>query len=231
MAPGSNGEMRETESGQLLLPFLADVAAEAPDVHEVARGYAEESGEGQVCENTLPKPVIVQVPAEQLTQQCQDWLEALGLPGAAKLVQVQWNQRLRSTAGYAAYPAWRIELNPKLCEFEGQVERTLKHELAHLIAYHRAGRKRIEPHGQEWREACAALGIAGERVCHQLPLPRHRVQRKLAYQCPACEFILYRVRRFRRATACLNCCNKHSRGAFDERFKFVLMKNLPPLES
>jgi SprT protein len=218
---GAEGDLE----GQLLLPFLAEEANDGPEVCEVARGFAEERGEGRVQETTLVQPARVLVSAEVLTRHCQEWLETLGLPGAAKLVKVQWNHRLRSTAGYAAFPAWRIELNPRLAEFDGQVERTLKHELAHLIAYHRAGRRRIEPHGQEWREACVALGIAGERACHQLPLPRRRVERKLAYQCPACQFILYRVRRFRRATACLNCCNQHNRGVFDERFKFVLVRN------
>lgn len=158
-----------------------------------------------------------------LESQCRQWLCELELPGAAKLVRVQWNVRLRSTAGYASYPDWRIELNPKLKEFEGQVERTLKHELAHLIAYHRAGRRRIEPHGTEWRIACAHLGIPDEKVCHQLPLPRAQQKRTLAYQCPACGFVLHRVRRFRRATACKSCCARHSQGKFDNRFQFKLM--------
>lgn len=220
----------EHESGQLLLPFDADHSEMSASVHEVARGFADDSTAGRVLENTLAQPAVALPSAEELTRRCQDWLENLALPGAAKLVKVLWNHRLRSTAGYAAFPAWRIELNPRLGEFEGQVERTLKHELAHLIAYHRAGRRRIEPHGKEWREACAALGIGGEKACHQLPLPRHRVERKLAYQCPVCDFIIYRVRKFRRATACLNCCNQHNRGVFDERFKFALLKNPPPLK-
>lgn len=218
------------EEGQLLLPFGLEGSDDFPVVHEVARGFAADPGAGRVLENTLAQSAKSLPTAEELTRRCQEWLETLALPGAAKLVKVHWNHRLRSTAGYAAYPAWRIELNPRLGEFEGQIERTLKHELAHLIAYHRAGRRRIEPHGSEWRESCVALGIGGEKACHQLPLPRHRVERKLAYQCPVCESIIYRVRKFRRATACLNCCNTHNRGVFDERFKFALLKH-PPLSN
>jgi SprT protein len=159
----------------------------------------------------------------ELEEQTRAMLLALDLPGGAKLVTVTWNARLRSTAGYARYPGWAIELNPKLREFEGQVERTLKHELAHLIAYHRSGRKRIEPHGREWRQACADLGIAGEKAQHRLPLPRNEVERKLTYACPACQTTVQRVRKFRRPTACLHCCRKHAGGQYDGRFRLTLV--------
>jgi SprT protein len=177
-------------------------------------------------EGTITEPDVNILPsASQLIHQCQQWLTDLGLNGAAKLVNVKWNARLRSTAGYAHYPSWVIELNPRLSDFEGQVERTLKHELAHLIAYHRAGRRRIEPHGDEWRMACAQLGIPGESARHQLPLPRSQMTRKLTYQCPNCGFLLHRVRPMRRATACLHCCNQFSGGRYDARFKFSLISS------
>lgn len=160
---------------------------------------------------------------ETLEAQAREWLHALELPGGAKLLTVSWNARLRSTAGYARYPKWAVELNPLLRDFEGQVERTLKHELAHLIAYHRSGRRRIEPHGREWRQACADLGIAGEKAHHRLPLPRNEVVRKLVYACPACQTTVQRVRKFRRPTACLQCCNKHAGGQYDGRFKLALL--------
>ena len=158
-----------------------------------------------------------------LEAQAQALLHALGLPGCARLVTVTWNRRLRSTAGYARYPKWEIELNPLLHDFEGQVERTMKHELAHLIAYHRSGRQRIAAHGREWRQACADLGIPGEKAQHRLPLPRQEVERKLTYACPACQTRVLRVRKFRRPTACLRCCNAHAGGRYDKRFRLVLV--------
>lgn len=160
-----------------------------------------------------------------LEDQAREMLLGLDLPGGARLITVTWNARLRSTAGYARYPSWAIELNPRLREFEGQVERTLKHELAHLIAYHRSGRRRIEPHGREWRAACADLGIADETAHHRLPLPRKEVARKLTYACPVCQSQVPRVRKFRRPTACLPCCNKHAGGKYDGRFRLVLVKD------
>ena len=161
---------------------------------------------------------------EALEELARALLHALELPGGAKLVTVTWNARLRSTAGYARYPSWEIELNPRLREFEGQVDRTLKHELAHLIAYHRSGRRRIEPHGGEWRRACADLGIPDEKAQHRLPLPRNEIERKLVYACPACQTPVHRVRRFRRPTACLQCCNRHAGGRYDGRFRTVLKR-------
>lgn len=160
----------------------------------------------------------------ELTEQCRALLVGLGLDGAAKLVQVVWNPRLRTTAGYAKFPAWRIELNPKLRDFEGQVDRTMKHELAHLVAYLRAGRRRIEPHGGEWERACADLGIPNESARHTLPLPRREVRRNYAYSCPSCSLVVRRVRKFRRFTACSACCKKHSGGQYDNRFRFVLVE-------
>ncbi len=162
---------------------------------------------------------------EALTELCRQLLDQLDLRGAAGLVKVLWNSRLRSTAGYACYPSWRIELNPRLSEFEGQVDRTMRHELAHLVAYHRAGRKRIEPHGAEWHRACADLGIPDETARHRLPLPRRVVARNYTYACPNCGAIARRVKKFRRFTACRECCSKYSGGAYDGRFRFALVED------
>lgn len=157
-----------------------------------------------------------------LEHQGREWLDRLGQHEGAMKLRVEWNRKLRSTAGYARWPMWRVELNPRLVDFEGQVERTFKHELAHLIAYSRAGRKRIEPHGPEWHRACADLGIPDETARHTLPLPRSRQTRHLVYQCPACGVKVERVKRFQRYTACLACCRKHNGGRYDARFQFVL---------
>ena len=106
-----------------------------------------------------------------------------------------------------------IELNPRLHEFEGQIERTLRHELAHLVAYHRAGRRRIEPHGGEWKTACADLGIPGESARHTLPLPRSTVKRNYSYACAHCGFITHRVRKFRHVHVNWPCSSRALRGA------------------
>jgi predicted SprT family Zn-dependent metalloprotease len=108
-----------------------------------------------------------------------------------------------------------------------EIERTLRHELAHLLAQFREKRgRRIAPHGQEWRQACCDLGIADETRCHNLPFATKSFPRRCVYRCPNCEQEFTRVRRIRRVIACLACCRKHNRGNFDPRFRLKLTTNL-----
>jgi len=160
-----------------------------------------------------------------LTAWCQETSQSLGLPELARRVRVSWNARMQTTAGRAWWPDRWIELNPKLKEFEPEeLWRTLKHELAHLVAYERAGRRRIDAHGPEWRAACAELGIPHEQPYHSLPLKRRRMKRNYAYTCPWCLETIRRVKKIRRPVACYPCCVKHSGGAFDSRFTLVEQK-------
>lgn len=211
---------------QLFLDFQTGIRGSLAELALQRPLYAESSTE---TPTTIKRKEAENEPTirdEELTQLCQELLRQIDLDGASKLVTVQWNQRLRSTAGYASFPSWKIELNPKLKEFEGQVERTMRHELAHLVAYHRAGRRRIEPHGPEWQQACADLGIPGENARHRLPLPRREVKRNYSYACAHCGFTVQRVRKFRRYTACRECCSKYNGGLYDVRFRFVLTQDL-----
>lgn len=161
-----------------------------------------------------------------LTAQARTLLCELGYAEFGAAVQVRWNPRMRSTAG-TAYPARSlITLNPRLQEFGAEeVDRTMRHELAHLLAHHRAGRRRIAAHGKEWRKACIDLGLAGEKRCHTLPLPQRRLTRRHRYRCPGCAVEMQRVRPIRRKTACLACCREHSGGKYDERFRFVKIRS------
>ena len=146
----------------------------------------------------------------------------LSLPGLAEKVVVKWNGRMRSTAGRATWPDAVVELNPALLEIStSETERTFLHELAHLVAYERAGNRRIKPHGPEWRRACCHLGIPGERAGHNLPLPSRTMRRRWRYFCPECWAVIERVRRMENCSACYACCLKYNRGEYDERFRFV----------
>jgi SprT protein len=100
-----------------------------------------------------------------------------------------------------------------------EIDRTLRHELAHLLAQFRVGRRRIAPHGKEWRQACRDLGIADEARCHNLPFAPKSFPPRFVYRCPNCKEEFPRVRRIRRAIACLACCQKHNGGDFDARFR------------
>ena len=139
-------------------------------------------------------------------------------------VRVFWNPGLLTTAGLAVWRDRMVVLNPKLLEVSSaEVQRTLRHELAHLLAKHRAGRSRIDAHGEEWHQACADLGIPNEARCHELPFKRRRITRKFFYACPHCSTIMSRVRALRRKAACIKCCRKHNGGAYAERFRFRLV--------
>jgi len=161
-----------------------------------------------------------------LTLVAADLAREKGLDALADTVVVSWNPRMRTAAGRAFAKDFRIELNPRLQDLpEGQREAELRntflHELAHLIAFARVGRRRIQPHGIEWRQACHDLGIPGEDRCHALDFkPRHLV-RKYAYTCPHCRAVIDRVRRLSRRVACYKCCRAHARGQFDQRFQLV----------
>lgn len=161
----------------------------------------------------------------ELLAQSRELLIAAGAPTLAACVRVRWNARMRSTAGMAYWTKCLVTLNPRLALFgAAEIDRTLRHELAHLLAHDRAGKRRIQPHGPEWQKACRDLGLTDEKRTHDLPLPRRTAVRRYLYKCPACGSELARVKPLRKAAACIKCCRAHAGGRYDERFKFVAVK-------
>ena len=155
-----------------------------------------------------------------LTAQARGWSTAIMQRDLAAEVRVVWNSRLRTTAGLANPRSLEIELNSRLETFgDAVVERILKHELAHLVAHIRAKGRRIAAHGSEWRQACADLGIPGEKSCHTLPLETRTQKRKHGYLCPNCRTVVLRVRTLARHSACWSCCKQHNRGRYSSRFQ------------
>ena len=145
-------------------------------------------------------------------------------PELAARVVVGWNPRFRTTAGIAIYQHCEVWLNPALQKISNEeVDRTLRHELAHLLAHARHGRRRIAPHGIQWQAACNDLGIPNESRTHQLPFLRSKLTPRFFYRCPSCLETLSRVRKPRRKIACSRCCKKHARGRYDERFRYELL--------
>ena len=151
-------------------------------------------------------------------------LRSLGATKLASELRVEWNARLKTCAGRADYRSRLISLNPQLVHHPGEIDRTLLHELAHILAQFRAGRRRILPHGTEWRQACCDLGIADEKCCHNLPFRVSERARRYLYKCPHCQRDFPRVRRIKRAVACLTCCCVHNGGEFDARFRLQLVR-------
>ncbi len=158
-----------------------------------------------------------------LLQTARELLRSLGAKRIATELRVEWNCRLKTAAGRADHRQKLISLNPRLVEHPAEIDRTLRHELAHILAQFRAGRRRISPHGPEWQQACRDLGIADEKRCHTLPFPTKSYAPRFIYRCPNCRRDFPRVRKIKRTVACLACCRAHNGGEFDVRFRLKLL--------
>jgi SprT protein len=159
-----------------------------------------------------------------LELQARKLLRSVGAKRIATELRIEWNSRLKTTAGRADYRQKVISLNPRLIEHPREIDRTLRHELAHIVAQFREkSRRPISPHGPEWKEACRDLGIADEKRCHTLPFPAQRYAPRFIYRCPKCRHDFARVRKVKRTVACLACCRAHNRGEFDVRFRLKLV--------
>ena len=158
-----------------------------------------------------------------LLKTARELLCSLGAKRIATELRVEWNSRLKTAAGRADHRQKLISLNPRLVEHPAEIDRTLRHELAHILAQFRAGRRRISPHGPEWQQACRDLGIADEKRCHTLPFPAKRYAPRFIYRCPNCRRDFTRVRKIKRTVACLACCRAHNGGEFDVRFRLKLL--------
>src|SRR5262249_3154412 len=115
---------------------------------------------GERCAIASSRDVDLETEARQL-------LRSLGARRIATELRVEWNSRLKTAAGRADYREKLISLNPSLVEHPVEIDRTLRHELAHILAqFRKKGRRRISPHGPQWQQACRDLGIADEKRCH-----------------------------------------------------------------
>lgn len=163
---------------------------------------------------------MIHAALRDILEQALKRLRVVGGNELASKVTVVWNSRMRSTAGRAHWPEAKVELNPKLISISlAEVRRTLLHELAHLLAYHRNRRRSIQPHGREWQQACADLGIPGESATHSLELPSVRQQKKWRYICPNCLEQIERVRKMTSFVACYQCCKTYNGGRYHARYR------------
>jgi predicted SprT family Zn-dependent metalloprotease len=172
------------------------------------------------------KPTLVVLGRDSaLEAQAREILTALDAGELARAVHVEWNARLFSAAGRADSRRNLVSLNPRLRDHDAaEIDRTLRHELAHLLAQFRSGRRRVPPHGAEWRRACSDLGIADEARCHTLPFPVKPRPRPFLYRCSRCGKEFPRARRLKRKVACLDCCRKFNGGKFDPKARLRLVE-------
>jgi SprT protein len=190
---------------------------------------AKEQANGDQLDFVFPSAPIFLVLGRDavLEKQARDLLALLAVDELAREIRVEWNARLFSAAGRADSRRNLISLNPRLRDHDAaEVDRTLRHELAHLLAQFRSRTRRVAPHGREWRKACRDLGIADEARCHTLPFPVKQQTRRFLYRCERCGKEFPRVRRIKRTVACLECCRKFNKGQFDPKSRLRLVKEL-----
>jgi len=194
---------------------FATRAVESPDtvVGQALRLPARETATEAVALQLRERDAGLETEAREL-------LRSLGAKHIATEIRVEWNPRLKTAAGRADYRQKLISLNPKLVEHPAEIDRTLRHEIAHILAQFREkSRRRISPHGPEWQHACRDLGIGDEKRCHTLPFPARRYAPRFIYRCLNCQRDFPRLRKIKRTVACLACCRAHNGGEFDVRFR------------
>jgi SprT protein len=205
------------------MPLLRQLEFELRSTNFFFRGPPGVSPGELINESAGKMPAGHTAETAMLLQTARELLRSLGAKRIATEIRVEWNSRLKTAAGRADHRQKLISLNPRLGEHPAEIDRTLRHELAHILAQFRAGRRPISPHGSEWQQACRDLGIAGEKRCHTLPFPAKRYVPRFIYRCPNCRRDFPRVRKIKRTVACLACCRAHNRGEFDVRFRLKLL--------
>lgn len=96
-------------------------------------------------------------------------------------------KQIGRTAGRAFLSSWKIILNPDFLKnghLEDMINRTLPHEIAHLVAYKLFG---DHGHGRGWKMVMRALGLEPNR-CHTYSLEGVRTRSRVKYEsrCPVC---------------------------------------------
>jgi len=93
-----------------------------------------------------------------------------------------------------------IRFNPWLFVryWDDSLGNTVPHEVAHGVVWQRFPRRRVRPHGAQWREVMALFGADDRVTCDYdlADIPR-RAQQRFPYTCACREHALSAVRHFR----------------------------------
>lgn len=120
---------------------------------------------------------------------------------AFKLPVIKFNL-FNATAGIAQYRTWTIRLNPILLRENGAkfINRTVPHEIAHLVDFHLQandrshqfrfnlrGRKKRSVHGPSWQHVMDQFGVEPSTY-HSYDIANTTARRKrYTYNCPSCQ--------------------------------------------
>ena len=129
----------------------------------------------------------------ELTEATTNWLNKANQIFGQTFPMPTISLHLRGgTAGKANASKWLIKYNPELYVRNKQdfVDRTVPHELAHLISRRLYGN--IKSHGREWKTVMMKLGIEEITRCHNYDISgiKKTRNRPYVYTCGCKEFHL-----------------------------------------
>ena len=139
----------------------------------------------------------------------------------------EFNSRLSNVLGRCNYTHKRIQLSTKYVNLNwdkhrDMVEDTIRHEIAHAIAYHLYGKDGLG-HGYYWQNVAKQLGATPKaRSKNSSNIVSTRKKRNIIFECPNCDNQISFARMPKKTRACGSCCNKHSNGKYDTKYKFIL---------
>ena len=109
---------------------------------------------------------------QELTDATKTWIDLASEIYGRRFIMPLISLNLKgAVAGQASASRWFVKYNFELY-MQNKVDfinRTVPHEIAHLIANAIAGR-RVKPHGWEWRNVMVKLGVKDITRCHSYDL-------------------------------------------------------------
>lgn len=116
-------------------------------------------------------------------------------PTIVSRVEIQFSDRMRSCLGRCLPSRGIVRLNRRLLRVEpALVEEVICHEVAHVVAFERHGR-RCRPHGPEWAALMRSAGFQphvrarlGPELQLLLLAPR-KVRNVYEHRCPICRIM------------------------------------------
>jgi len=130
---------------------------------------------------------------------------------------IKWTLRGGTVAGTAKPEKWEVLLHPGYYKKYGQkyLDRTVVHEIAHLITYAVYGR--VKPHGKEWKYVMKTLGVKNIKRCHNYDPTGlvNRMKKEYVYSCNCDENYNFTKIRHRKA---LNHMEKYGKHLYSCRF-------------
>jgi len=139
----------------------------------------------------------------------------------------EFNGRLSNVLGRCNYTHKRIQLSTKYVNLNwdkhsDMVEDTIRHEIAHAIAYHLYG---SIGHGHDWQSVAKQLGAMSKaRSKNSSNIVSTRKKRNIIFECPNCDNQISFARTPKKSRACGSCCDKYSNGEYDAKYKYILKR-------